>query len=304
MRWTRRQCLVIAATATLTSCANVPTQAHDRIVDAATGAPLTPGDVVNRLRESDIVLLGELHDNPHHHERRAWLLAGIGTPLTVVAEHLPRGGQLNLPVDPSAEALRVALEADGFDAKGWRWPLHEALFMAIARRGHRLMGGNLDRETARRLAREGAGSMPAELASWIDAAPLSTSARAALEQDLQQGHCGQLSPARTPGMVAAQRGRDAAMAQALISQMERRPLTAEHQPVILLAGNGHVRRDYGVPTLLGRRVRPAQVLSIGFLEPTLAGSSSELPFDISWITPAASRDDPCKAWPAVRAASA
>lgn len=287
MMFSRRRWLALAATAPLLSCASAPPP-PDRIVDTATGQPLTPQDVRRRMREADVVLLGELHDNTHHHARRAMLLEGFGSPLTVVAEHLPRGAAPVLPQGASSTALREALEASGFDMKGWRWPMHEALFMAIARAGDRLIGGNLERDTARRLAREGLGAMPEDLAAWVNAAPLSTAARAALEQDLLDGHCGQLSAARMPGMVAAQRGRDAAMAQALVAQR------GAGRPVVLIAGNGHVRRDYGVPTLLAARPEPPRVLSIGFVEQTATTDARAQPYDISWATAAVPREDACE----------
>lgn len=304
MRWTRRRWLTLAATTSLGACASAPSPGPDRIIDTATGRVLTPEDVSRRLRGVDIALLGELHDNPHHHARRALLLAGFDTPVSVVAEHLPRGAEPQLRAEASGEMLRQTLEASGFDAKGWRWPLHEPLFLAMARAGHRLSGGNLDREAARRLSRDGAGVMPQDLVPWVEAAPLSTAARAALEQDLQQGHCGQLSPTRRPGLVAAQRGRDAAMAQALFSRLERVRLANGVGPVILLAGNGHVRRDYGVPTLLASRTASARMLSIGFMEPEASTTPADLPYDIAWTTPMATRDDPCKAWPSPRAGTA
>ncbi len=266
-----------------------------------------PADVVGRMRSADIVLLGELHDNPHHHTRRAELIAALGLPATVVAEHLPRAAAPKLAQDAGSDALRHALEASGFDAKGWLWPLHEPLFAAIVRAGMPLRGGNLERDAARRLAREGAAALPADLAPWIAASPLSGSARAALEHDLIEGHCGHLGASRMPGMVAAQRGRDAAMAQALMEAQAPTPLAPGQRPVILLAGNGHVRRDYGVPTLLAQRLPQARVLTVGFAEPAPSTAQGHMPYDIVWTTPAASRDDPCRAFkalPPARAASA
>jgi uncharacterized iron-regulated protein len=296
----RRVWLALGAAAALPGCALGRATPGERIVDVATGRPLGRDEVLSRFTDSEIVLLGEQHDNPHHHARRAELLAAMPAALTVVAEYLPRGAAPALPPDASGESLRRALEAVGFDARSWRWPMHEPLFAAIARGGHMLRGGNLDRETARRLAREGAGAMPSDLASLLQAAPLRQAARAALESDLRDGHCGQLPAARLPGMVAAQRGRDAAMARVLIDAFERRPPAAESPPVVLLAGNGHVRRDYGVPQVLAGWRAGAQVLSIGFVE---IGAPVDAPFHITWALPAAPRDDPCRALAPAPAAS-
>jgi uncharacterized iron-regulated protein len=304
-----RRAWMLAVAAALGGCAGLRPERQDLIVDTASGLMLSPDDVASRMHGAEIVLLGELHDNPHHHVRRAALIGSLDPSATVVAEHLPRGAAPTLAPGAGGDTLRVALEAGGFDAKGWRWPLHEPLFAAIARAGLPLRGGNLERDAARRLAREGAAAMPADLAPWFAAAPLTGPARAALEDDLIQGHCGHLGPSRLPGMVAAQQGRDAAMAQALMGARSERaaagsPGTA---PVILLAGNGHVRRDYGVPALLRQRLPNARVLTVGFVENTVQASVAPgTLYDIVWSTPPAMRDDPCKAFiprPAAPAAS-
>lgn len=303
MKWTRRSWLASAAS-TLSACALTPTDPADRIIDTAAGQPLAADAVARRMREADFVLLGELHDNPHHHARRADLLAGLGTQASVVAEHLPRGAAPTLPADAAGESLRKALEAGGSDPKGWRWPLHEPLFVAIAQAGIALRGGNLERAAARRVAREGTSALPADLAPWIAAAPLTRAAQSALEQGLIQGQCGHLGADRMPGMVAAQRGRDAAMARALLSERERLRSAPGSHPVVLLAGNGHVRSDYGVPTKLAGQIQGAKILTVGFLEPAPDPMTAALPFDIAWITPPATRADPCAAFPAARPASA
>jgi uncharacterized iron-regulated protein len=308
---TRRSWIAVAA-GVLGGCAGLGLVPPDRIIDTESGQSLMPADVVGRMRRADIVLLGELHDNPHHHTRRAELIAALGLPATVVAEHLPRAAAPKPAQDAGSDALRQALEASGFDAKGWRWPLHEPLFAAIARAGLPLRGGNLERDAARRLAREGAVAMPADLAPWLAAAPLTGTARAALEDDMIQGHCGHIGASRLPGMVAAQQGRDAAMAQALMGALAARAERAAARPpgpapVLLLAGNGHVRRDYGVPALLRQRLADARVLTVGFVEHTAGATVAPgRLYDIVWSTPPAVRDDPCKAFiprPAAPAAS-
>ena len=89
-----------------------PLAAPDRIVDIASGRDLTRAELLATLRQADVVLLGELHDNPHHHQRRGALLVELGPRAAVVAEQMPRGAR----VAPGAD-LRARLEAVGFD--GW-----------------------------------------------------------------------------------------------------------------------------------------------------------------------------------------
>jgi uncharacterized iron-regulated protein len=99
-----------------------------------------------------------------------------------------------------------------------------------------------------------------------------------------EGHCGKRPGAKVlAGMIEAQRARDARMAAVL----------ASHAPSVLIAGNGHARRDRGVPFYLA-----GGVLSIAFVE---VEADKETPqdyaqdFDYLWFTPRAVRDDPCEA---------
>ncbi|HJW12354.1 MAG TPA: ChaN family lipoprotein, partial [Albitalea sp.] len=97
-------------------------------------------------------------------------------------------------------------------------------------------------------------------------------------------HCGRLPATLLPGMVRAQFARDALMAQTLLRDASR--------GAVLLAGNGHVRRDIGVPRWF-TGVAPQRVWSVGFLETPDAAASSGL-FDAVVLTPPATRDaDPC-----------
>ncbi|MEO8299284.1 MAG: ChaN family lipoprotein [Burkholderiales bacterium] len=253
----------------------------NRLIEVRTGRSITRAELLNALRASDFVLLGEQHDNPHHHARRAELLRALVPGTAVVAEHLPRGSRVAFGPD-----LLASLSAAGFEPQAWGWPLHRPLFAALAERGLPLSGGNLPRDDARRIAREGQAALPPDIAALLQAAgPLPPVARAALDADLVQGHCGHLSAGpRLDGLRWAQRARDASMALALQA--------SGGAPAVLLAGNGHVRQDYGVAPLLAARQPGARIVSVGFTEP--GDASDNAPFTYLWVTPAVSRDDPCK----------
>ena len=100
-------------------------------------------------------------------------------------------------------------------------------------------------------------------------------------------------------MLWAQRARDAAMALTLAGQWRRRRAGGDRGPVILLAGNGHVRRDYGVPQLLAAMLPQARLLAVCLLEP----GHDAPPCDVIWTTAATSRDDPCRGFGGVPRAS-
>ncbi len=284
----RRTFVAAGAALLFGGCAGWPT-APERIVDPAGGRELARAQLLEALRACDYALLGELHDNPRHHARRAELVAALGRGLQVRAEHLAQGRRVRFDRD-----LRASLVDAGFDERGWHWPLHEPLFAAVAAAGDTLEGANAPQDLVRRAAREGRSALPPELAALIDAAALPAAGRAALESDLLQGHCGQLDAKRVPALVWAQRTRDAAMAQSL---REARA-AGGGGPVLLLAGNGHVRRDYGVPLLLAQAEPAARVVSLGFGE--TGEDTAGAPYDYLWLTAPASREDPCRSMPRLR----
>jgi uncharacterized iron-regulated protein len=67
---------------------------------------------------------------------------------------------------------------------------------------------------------------------------------------------------------------------------------------VLIAGNGHVRKDRGVPWYLARLRPGARSVSIGLLEVTddmLEPAKSPLPYDYVWFTPRVDDSEPCEA---------
>lgn len=268
--------------------------AEEQIFDLGQQREISRADLLESLKKSDVILLGELHDNSQHHERRAELLQALRSqhPI-IVAEHLERGQRATADGD-----LLTALEAAGFDAKNWRWPLHAPLFATARQLSLALYGGNITRTQARAVVQQGGAALPQDIAQALQEAPLSESAQSNLHQDLLDNHCGQIPQSLVPGLTLAQRARDAAMALAIT----RAAQTAQSgQPVILFAGNGHVRRDYGVPVLLEKLSPARKTLAIAWLE---TGKPDNPPldvlktrFDIVWYTAPAERQDPCLNFP-------
>lgn len=258
--------------------------ADAQIIDLRSGEEISEQALADRLRAQDVVLLGELHDNPRHHALRAELIARFaGSGTTVVAEHLPAPARVRFN-----GALQSDLEAAGFDAKGWGWPLHQPLFDGIRAQGLALVGGNLPKGFSKQLMSKGADALPAPLAEAYRASPLATEATKQLDQDLVDGHCGQLPERYLAPMRLVQRATDASMADSLLA----------HRPAVLVAGNGHVRKDYGVPQVLRAMSPSLKMVAVGFYED--GADRQELVqslasrYDYLWLTGRAERSDLCE----------
>ncbi len=121
---------------------------------------------------------------------------------------------------------------------------------------------------------------------------------AELAGDIRASHCNKLPEAAVPRVALAQRVRDAAMAEALTRD-------ATGDGAILIAGNGHVRRDLAVPVYLD--AAPQEIVSVAWLEATAAEMDApDFPqralgdragFDYVWFTPPVARPDPCLGMP-------
>lgn len=246
--------------ATLTACAHAPPAA---------------------LRfERPVVLLGEVHDNAAQHALRlqafeAWLATGARPALVMEQFDRQRQGLIDelrqRTPPPDAEALVAA--AGG---PGWDWRFYRP-FVALALQ-HELpiVAANVSRDEARRVMREGLqasgfdGDVPAPLLAELAA-------------DIEDSHCGMLDTATARRMALAQVARDQAMAAAVERHAGR--------GAVLLAGNGHVRTDAGVPRWLSPATR-ARSEAIGLLEDGAEGRGE---YDRVLRTARQPREDPCAA---------
>src|SRR5205085_7040159 len=148
-----------------------------------------------------------------------------------------------------------------------------------------ILAGNLPRGDAMRLVREPFASVLGAARSTqlgLDA-PLPPDWQAAQEREIDAGHCGTLPRTLWPGMVRAQAARDAQMAHALRTHASR--------GAVLLAGNGHVRRDLGVPRWLSM-IAGERVLSVGYVEDGTSPVGSQQ-YDAVVVMAPATRGDPC-----------
>ncbi len=290
----RRREWLLGALATLGGCATsgrLGGGGHEVVFfDAARGLRVPEREVRHRVRQAPLVLMGELHDNLGHHEIRAALLRDFlrerpRRPAAVVFEQLDREhdealARAQRDARAAAEGRAASrgggsegdqealldrlLDAARFDRAGWQWPAHRPLFEAALEGHARWIAGNFSRASAQKLRRD--AGMPADpaLQAVVESARWDDTAQAALEQALLRGHCGALPASALAAVVRAQRLRDAALALPLLDAAERRSA--------LLAGNGHVRRDFGVPRYLGALEREALVIGFEELAP---GNGSE-----------------------------
>lgn len=276
------------AIALLASGCAVQTVEQVSLLHAGTGAGSADQPFLDRMRVADTVLIGELHDHPEQHRiRLGWLRAlGNEVPITLVMEHFDVEAQERINAArasqsgdrPLAERARELAQAADFRFDGWDWTLIGPVVEFALDKNLPLLAANLSSREAYAIARGQSHPMDRP-------APEGWTPRqdAVLAEMIREGHCNALPEPMIAPMMRAQRARDAQMAAVLEAAR-----AAGRKPV-LLAGNGHVRRDVGVPAYLTANT---QVVSVALLE---LGSEVEVgAYDIVRFTPRLKRPDPCE----------
>lgn len=173
-------------------------------------------------------------------------------------------------LDRRVDAL---IDAAGRSA-GWHWPFYRPYLRLALQHRLPIVAANVSRAEARRVIQLGLG------ATGFDAA-VPADISLAQARAIEDSHCGAIDSALAARLANAQVARDQFMARQILAHAGR--------GVVLLAGNGHVRRDIGVPRWLPADLR-GRSHAVGYLE---AGDDSAAAYDEVVSFTAQARSDPC-----------
>lgn len=261
------------------------------VAACATMAPVQPWE--SRLAGNSIVLLGEVHDNAAQHRLRLELLRrafAAGWRPAIVMEQFDVERQADIdrarreqPRD-AQHLIDQATPRAARPGQGWNWAFYRPYVALALEYDVPLLAANLATADTRRIVRGGLAASfdDKRLAALGLNRPIAPEWQQTQEREIDRGHCGALPATIVPRMAQAQFARDAVMADVLRRHAER--------GAVLLAGNGHVRRDLGVPRWLS--AEPARVFALGLLEQ----GDTHTPhgaFDATLRTEVAERSDPC-----------
>lgn len=263
-------------------------------VGTAAGVELDPNPlaILHAIQGHRVVLLGEVHDSAAQHALRTaalrqWVVAGARP--AIAFEQFDRERQADIERARRERPKDVDyLIAQAKSDPAWQWRYYRPFVALALEYDLPIVAANLSRGDAMRVAIEGWPAIfdPATRSELrLDALPADF--RRKHENAIAIGHCNLLPADALPARARAQMARDIVMAQSIRPYLER--------GVVLLAGNGHVRRDIGVPFWLMASERRS-IVSIGMLERETDDSASEsaAAYNAYVITERAERADPCK----------
>ena len=231
--------------------------------------------LLDRVLPTPVLLLGEQHDAPEHQALQrdvVQALAARGQLGALVMEMAEQGRQTTgLPADASETRVREAL--NWTDKGGWPWPVYSAVVMAAVRAGVPVLGGDLPRS-----------QMTPAMATDALEKRITSAALQEQRQGIREGHCDLLPESQIGPMTRIQLARDDTMARTVVAAVEK---AGTGKTVVLVAGNGHVRSDLGVPLYLPKTLAHRVVMA------QAGAAKTALPADAVWPTPAQPPRDHC-----------
>ncbi len=290
MIWARALAAFLVLSAGIAQATSYGSPLENRIWDLRTGAEIDRATLVERLKGHDAVLLGEVHDNAEAHNAQGALVRLL-EPKGLAVEMIRTSDEagLNAFLSGGGSTELIGEKVD-WDESGWPdWSIYAPVFRYW--KPGILTGAALPRAEVRRSMTDGAAAIELDppMKALLEQ-PLSDAAQDSIEAEMVASHCGHLPKSMAPGMVEAQRLRDAAQAAAILRAQEK-----ANGMVALIAGNGHTRKDRGAGTYLPAGLN---VASVGILEADIEIApediaGSELPYDFVWFVSPAQREDPC-----------
>jgi len=252
---------------------------------ASTASAVPDPDVVQQLAVADVVILGEIHDNPAHHQMQADIVAALD-PKAVVWEMITQSQAEGLAAFPLSDTDQVSQYLD-WSSSGWpAFELYAPVFAAAE--GALQFGGLVPRSDARVAMEQGAaGFFGTKAAAFGLDVPLTDADQQLREADQMANHCDALPKEMLPLMVDFQRLRDTVLADAVVQALQ-----VTGGPVVVITGNGHARKDRGVPVYLAQARPEILVLSLGQSEAGQVSGEFDLVVDADPIE----RPDPCLAF--------
>ena len=282
-----------------------------RIWDSRAERYITHDTLIERLRQADVALLGEAHDNPVHHRVETWVLQALAASATMPALVMEQYDLEQQPAIDTAVAAMATTQHKLDDLRsimvdGWDWTLYRPLLAVALQAAIPVRAANSSRATLQRVSRTGLASLGVGQAARLGLnGNWSARQQAALERDIVDGHCGLLPASAVPAVALAQRTRDAVMADQLLAALSA--ATTGAGPVLGIFGREHVRRDLAIPVYLDARAPATRVISVGMIEVAADSSAAAIDADIRAaaaghmhdylvLTPPAERHaDPCAA---------
>ena len=266
---------------------------------------ILPTEVVSAAAEADVVMIGETHDNPDHHKLQAYLIREIAKknrhPAVVMemigADKAESLASYQVASNANADGIGNTLD---WSSSGWPdWSIYRPIIEAALGASDTILPGDASKVQIQQVGDGGLRVLSEYERDRLNInRALPVRLAAALADDIKLSHCNQLQESEIAKMTEVQRFRDAVLADNVLKAAQKSSGGA-----ILIAGDGHVRSDRGVPYYLHARAPGLKVVTILLKEVETGVENPEdaVPRDpdgksvanFVWFTARSDRPDQC-----------
>ncbi|MDX1667837.1 MAG: ChaN family lipoprotein [Limnobacter sp.] len=237
-------------------------------------------------------LLGEVHDNEQGHQARLQFARSNGLTqgqsVTLIFEQINRD-MIGGSAFPNNQCQDKTCLTQAIEKSGWSVQYYKPWVDLALENNWQVLPGNVSKADIGAVMSSSVSASFNEQAvefNLQDAENLPEAYRQALVQAMVDGHCGLIDKQTAWKMGQIQVARDLWLASQIQGAL------ATSQRVIVLAGNGHINKDIGIPFWLAR-IHQDDYKAVAFTEGSSREPSSA--YDQVFSVPVADRQDPCEA---------
>jgi len=318
-------CLIISSFVVLaiSGCAVTTEMSYPligKIVRAAEQSPISEADMHSLIATADVVYLGEIHDNPWHHELQLEIVRRLvesGARPAIGFEFFDTGQTGDLisftqPVAHEDSSSRSSSKAKRLLRRrlGWgkqrddEWAAYSPIIDYARHNRLAIFGTDLPAGIRRRITRTGIAQLsPVERRLIVDTGFHNDAYRKLMHKTFTQSHCGWNDPKLLDNLYQVWLARNDSMATAITDMLT----STTNRPVVMIVGTGHTRYNMGIYERIASLMPSAHQVNIGFkpvqdatkplvdyFETESVDDSVFSPIhDFIWFTAAVKKDDPC-----------
>lgn len=272
---------------------------------------ITTDELDNQLINYDVILLGETHDNAEHHQLQARFI-------NVLVQQKQRPGIAFEMLNQNQQNIITKFQAlenpetDEFakvidwEKSGWpEWSLYRPIFQSTIKNNLTIIAANLNAKQIRKVIKQGTKVLTPEYQALLKKYQYDKALKKELEQEILAAHCDMLPEKILSPMLSGQQTRDLAITLAIQKGLNSSS-SLSRQKIVVIAGTGHTRTDYGIPYYLKNERPNTKIINIAFMEVSKDKlkpqdyaedwntKSRKLPFDYIWFTTRTEREDQCE----------
>lgn len=319
--------LVVIATLFLPSCTAKVEKMNDpllgKIFNSQNLQEVSFDAIIQQMLDSEVIYLGEKHDNPEHHRIQLKIIAelikqGKRPALGIELFSVDQTGYLMQYVQSGTGSGHQSTSTGSSQAEikllrrnlGWQyhadqmWHDYFSLIDVAKKNNLMIFGADLPKGIIRRITRSNISQLTSVERSFLQTSNFQDDEyRQLMFAKLKAAHCGFMQEKRQQLMYQTWLARNDAMSQAILKTLEDQ-LT---EPVLMIMGGGHSEYNMGVYERVAFLRNGVKQLNLGILEIAhkqiplkqymqreRIGEREFLPsYEFIWFTPRVDYEDPC-----------